>query len=191
MLKLRYETPAAWADLATAHLDKFLQDHASNERKVSQSALTLAVHHPSRIELVDAMVELAQEELQHFAHVYALLKDRGVRLAPDAPDPYMGAVRRLVRKHPADVYLLDRLLVFGVVEARGCERFNLIAEALPTGPIKEFYTHITRSEARHHALFVRLAKLYFDAELVSHRLDVLLCAEADIVRGLPLRAALH
>ena len=36
------------------------------------------------------------------------------------------------------MYLLDRLLIGSLVEARGCERFGLIAQALPDGPLKHF-----------------------------------------------------
>jgi tRNA-(ms[2]io[6]A)-hydroxylase len=57
--------------------------------------------------------------------------------------------------------------------------------------LKDFYTQITRSEARHHGLFVRLAREYFPSEVVQGRLDELLDAEANIVEALPLRAAVH
>jgi tRNA-(ms[2]io[6]A)-hydroxylase len=81
--------------------------------------------------------------------------------------------------------------VLGIVEARGCERFGMVAEALDPGPLKSFYTDITRSEARHHGLFVRLAREYFAANVVQTRLDELLEAEATIVEELPLRPAVH
>ena len=87
--------------------------------------------------------------------------------------------------------LLDRLLVAGVVEARGCERFGLVANGLPQGPLREFYTDITRSEARHHGLFHRLARCYFDAETVATRLAALVTKEAEIITSLPHRPALH
>jgi tRNA-(ms[2]io[6]A)-hydroxylase len=97
---------------------------------------------------------------------------------------------QLIQRGP-EQYFLDRLLTLGVVEARGCERFGLVADALEPGPMKDFYAEITRSEARHHGLFVRLAREYFPAERVQCRLDELLEGEAEIVRELPLRAAVH
>jgi tRNA-(ms[2]io[6]A)-hydroxylase len=57
--------------------------------------------------------------------------------------------------------------------------------------LKDFYADITRSEARHHGLFVRLAKEYFPAERVEQCLDELLQGEAEIVDRLPLRPAVH
>jgi len=97
---------------------------------------------------------------------------------------------QLIKRGP-EQYFLDRLLVLGIVEARGCERFGLVAEGLEPGPLKDFYADITRSEARHHGLFVRLAKEYFPQERVQQRLDELLEGEAKIVDRLPLRSAVH
>jgi len=57
--------------------------------------------------------------------------------------------------------------------------------------LKRFYRSITRSEAEHQGLFVRLADRYFDSSEVRARLDELLTAEAGIVRDLPIRVALH
>ena len=67
----------------------------------------------------------------------------------------------------------------------------MVAEGLDAGPLKDFYVEITRSEARHHGIFVRLAREYFPAERVQQRLDELLDSEADIVDALPLRPAVH
>jgi len=191
MLRLRNATPAAWLDAVRGDVDAFLQDHAANERKVSASALQLAVQHPERTALVDAMVELAREELEHFARVYTLLRGRGRSLALDAPDAYMGALHRLMRREHAHDFLLDRLLVFGVVEARACERFGLLAEGLPDADLRAFYADLTRAEARHHALFVRLAQQVAPAAAVAERLAAVLDAEAAIVAALPARPALH
>lgn len=191
MLRLRSDTSPAWVDAVCADVDAFLQDHAANERKVSHSALTLAVQHPTRKPLVDAMIALAREELGHFAQVYDRLVARGKTLAQDAPDPYMGALHRLVRTGDVDAYLVDRLIAFAVVEARACERFALLARALPDPALRAFYADLTRAEARHHALFLRLAHEYAPSDAVAARLAEVLDAEAAILASLPVRAALH
>lgn len=191
MLRLRSATAGAWLDAVCGDVDAFLKDHAANERKVSGSALQLAVQHPERHGLVDAMVAMAQEELEHFARVYALLRQRGQGLAQDAPDAYMGALFRVLRRVDVGEFLLDRLLVFGVVEARACERFGLLAEGLPEPALRAFYAELTRAEARHHALLVRLAHEVAPRPVVSARLDEILEVEAAIVAALPARAALH
>ncbi len=191
MLRLRHDTPAEWLDCVNANLGAFLQDHASNERKVATSALTLATHYPFRDELVGAMIELAREELEHFHQVWELLRGMGMSLALDAPDPYMKPIMKLARRRDHEHYLMDRLLLFGMVEARGCERFRMLSEGLKDPQLREFYAELTRCEARHHGLFVRLAKTYFDPADVVSRLDELLDAEAEVSRGLAVRPALH
>ncbi len=178
--------------MVLADLDTFLQDHAANERKVSGSAMGMVTHHPDKAELVDALIEVAQEELEHFIAVYALLKARGVPLSQDKPDPYVGALRRAIRQKETDLYLRDRLILFAIIEARGCERFTLLHRALPEGhELKAFYGDLAASEARHHATYLRLARLYFDKEAVDRRLEQLLDLEAEIHAALPLSPALH
>ena len=191
MLALRIATTTAWLDAVLADLTAFLQDHAANERKVVQSALQLAAHYPTRPGLAAAMAELAAEELSHFDAVRKLLEDVDAGLDFDRPDPYISELRRHFRKADANAYLLDRLVVFAIVEARGCERFSMVAEVFQDGPIRRFYVDLVRSEARHHGLFLRLARAYFPFEVVQTRLDELLSAEAAIVSALPIRAALH
>lgn len=170
--------------------DAFLLDHAACERKASAMALTFVSHYPDRSRLVAAMVDLAREELDHFAQVYRLIADRGLTLGPDRKDPYVNRLAAEFRKG-SEPYFLDRLLVCSIVEARACERFGLIARALPSGPVKDFYRDLTASEARHRGLYVRLARAYFDSAEVDERLDQLLTIEADVLRKLPLRAAMH
>lgn len=191
MLRLRHHTEPEWTRTILADFDAFLQDHAANERKAAGSALRLASHYPERHVLVDAMIALAGEEIDHFRRVYDVLHARNRPLGRDQPDPYMTALQKLVRKSNENEYLLDRLVIFSVVEARGCERFELLADALDPGPLKELYAHLTRAEARHNALFGRVARTYFDDATVTQRIDSVLDAEAVIVRTLPLRATLH
>jgi tRNA-(ms[2]io[6]A)-hydroxylase len=192
MLRLRHDTPRAWFDAVNEDLTAFLQDHAANERKVSQSALVLATHYPGHFELVEAALEIAEEELAHFRQIWEVLKARGATLGYDAPDPYMKGMFAPIRKRHMDEYLLDRLIVYAVVEARGCERFGLVAEGLGAeDPLGRMYRGLEGSEARHHAHYLRLARLYFPADTVAARLDAVLDLEAEVVSRLPFRAALH
>ena len=50
---------------------------------------------------------------------------------------------------------------------------------------------ITKSEEKLHSLFLDLAKLYFLEDDIKKRLSELLQAEAEIVKNLPLQAAVH
>jgi len=186
-------SPKAWMEAVLADFDSFLLDHAACERKASAMAMHLAAHYRDRRALVDAMVDLACEELDHFRQVYRIASERGLELAPDEKDAYVNAVNGLSRKGTRDGegYFLDRLLLAGIVEARGCERFGMIAEALPEGRLKSFYLQIELSESRHRDLFLGLAGEYFSQSEVAPRQAELLEAEAQIVARLPIRAALH
>ena len=170
--------------------DHFLLDHAAAEKKASGMALSMVSHYPDRTRLVAAMTDLAVEEMVHFREVVKLVQNRGLVLGADEKDPYVNAIRALIRQG-SDVYLLDRLLTAGVIEARGAERFGLVAEALPEGDLKNFYRSITRSECRHFELFLDLAREYFPADIIESRWQALLETEGQIIRDLPLRAALH
>lgn len=193
MLSLRYDTPAQWAQIALSELDQFLRDHANNERRVSGSALLIATHYPERTQLVRTMIELAREELEHFQAVHELLVARGQCLGQDERDPYTHELWQKLRRRNRDEFLLDRLVLFAIVEARGCERFSMLAKVLETGEaeLARFYTGLAASEARHHTTYLRLAHELFAHERVQSRLDELLDSEAEVVAGLPLRPALH
>ena len=190
MLALRSETPAAWLEVVLEDFDAFLIDHAACERKASATGMAFVVRYPDRPEILGPLIAFAREELEHFEQVYGWIQRRGLTLGPDERDPYVTKLVQHVRAG-RDERLLDRLLMAGVVEARGCERFGLVAKGLPDGELKDFYGDIERSEARHHGLFHRLARVYFDEDMVSQRLEQWLELEAQIVADLPLRPALH
>lgn len=189
-MRLFVSTPNDWAQTALADLDGFLLDHAACERKAFSSAMMLVSKYRDKQELVTAMIELAREELEHFHDVYLLIVERGLCLAAHEKDRYAQRLLCHVRADRAQA-LLDRLLVAGIIEARSCERLGLFAAALPPGKLKDFYLRLTRAEARHHALFVRLAKVYFAGEMVDARLNELLRVEADIIQELPHAAVVH
>jgi len=190
MIELKFKTPPEWAEGIANAIDVFLPDHATAEKKASSMAMTMVSHYPDKPELVIAMVDLALEELSHFRAVVKIMHERGLTLLPDQKDLYVNALRRSFRDGK-DHYFMDRLLVAGIVEARGAERFGLIAEALPEGEMKRFYDSITRSELAHEDLFLQFALKYFDETEVYTRLEELLETEAAIVSELPIRLALH
>lgn len=187
---LRFATPPAWTEAVLDDFDTFLQDHAAAEKKASGMAISMLSHYPDRTELVAAMADLAVEELTHYREVVKWIHRRGGITAADRKDAYVLALREHIRRGP-QVYLLDRLLTAGIIEARGAERFALVARALEPGPLQQFYRSIARSEERHYSLFLDLARRYFDPATVAARAEELLDVEAAVVAGLPFRPALH
>lgn len=182
-------TPAGWIGVVLEDFDEFLKDHASCEKKASGMALNVASHYPDKPKLLNAMVDLAVEELTHYREVVRILLERGLQPGPDSKDPYVNALNQLVRKG-SDKFMLDRLLIAAVVERRGAERFAIVAEHLEEPHLKSFYQAIAASERRHWTLFVDLADSYFGVH-TGERLQQLALAEADVMLGLALKPALH
>jgi tRNA-(ms[2]io[6]A)-hydroxylase len=189
-ISLREPTPAEWTRTALNDFSAFLINHAACERKASTTGMMFVVRYPDRSELVESMIQLAREELMHFHQVWRLLTKRGLKIAPDEKDPYMNALLKKERQQ-GDYGLLDRLLIFGITEARGRERFQLIGDNHPDLEMREFYSSLAEAEKRHHELFLDFALKYFPEERVRQRLSELLDDETEILKSLPLRPAVH
>ncbi len=188
--ELRVKTAPEWVAVAKADFNAFLKDHAACERKAAALAMSMVQHYPDKPDLIRGMIDLAMEEMAHFREVMKIMLDRGLQQEDDEKDPYIRQLLRLIRKD-GTVYLLDRLLVFSIVEKRGHERFSMMGEALEEPKMKDFYLRLAQAEYRHYTLFVKLAHQYYDSAEVNDRLDQLLTAEAEIVSQLPFRAAVH
>ena len=187
---LTEKTSKAWLNSVMTDFNSFLLDHASCEKKASGMAISMISHYPDKPELVSEMLNLAVEELNHYRDVIRIILEKKLVPASDRKDEYVNRLHK-VMDQGKDAYMLDRLLIASIVEARGAERFGLIADALPEGKLKKFYQAITDSESRHYQLFLKLAAHYFEEERISPRLATLLDAEAAIIRSLPVGPALH
>lgn len=183
-------TADTWLDVVLANFDNFLSDHASCEKKASGMALSIASHYPDKPQLLNAMAELAVEELSHYREVVRLLTQRGGTPGADTKDVYIRALNATIRKGPQH-YLLDRLLIAAVVERRGHERFTLLAGALDNDPLGNFYRAIAASEDRHWQLFIDLAETHCDTSAIPARLECLIAAEAELITTLPIQPRLH
>lgn len=190
LFKLRHATSLQWVETVLSDFNAFLNDHAQAEKKASGMAMSMLSHYPDHPKLVRAMIDLSIEELAHFREVIKLMHARGLTPGSDEKDPYVNQFRQQMRKG-TDVYMLDRLLIAAIIEARGCERFGLIAQHHSDPELQRFYQLITDSEDKHHLLFIELAEDHFPIPVIEARLDELLHIEAAIVKQLPLRAALH
>jgi tRNA-(ms[2]io[6]A)-hydroxylase len=189
-VKLKAATSDAWLPNALAHFDDVLVDHAHCEKKAAANALSLLQAYPTVPGLPAQMARLAREEAAHLARVLQLMEARGLTLGRDGGDPYAQGLQKLLR-NGARERRLDRFLVAGIIEARSHERLVLLAGGLDDPGLRRFYAELAQSEDGHTRLFERLALEVADEAEVEARLDELLCAEAELVRTLPLRAAVH
>lgn len=187
---LKVRTPVEWVDVAVSDFDTFLVDHAFCERKASSTALSLVMSNPEKYDLCEALIQLAQEELEHFHIIFRMMRERGLKLSDDHPDPYVNALLQHAR-NDKDGRFMDRLLVFALIEARGCERFSLMGKHLKDKELARFYADLARDEARHFGLFIRYANKYCGEEATRARLEEYLNIEAEIVKKLPWRASVH
>lgn len=176
-------------EVALSDLDATLGDHAHCEKKAAATAVKLCADHADRPDLVRKMARLAQEEMHHFLAVLNEMARRGRTLPPDVGDPYAQALLGLVRG--GSQRLVDQLLVGALIEARSCERLELLGEALGDERLRDLYRRFATAEAGHERLFLDLARAEGGAEPADGRLAEMAEAEARIVAGLPLLPRIH
>ncbi|MDP6944910.1 MAG: tRNA isopentenyl-2-thiomethyl-A-37 hydroxylase MiaE [Myxococcota bacterium] len=183
------DTP--WLARALEDTEAVLRDHAHAERKAAATAMGLVVQYADIPELVEAMVALAIEELEHFQEVFGVLQRRGIALGPDPGDPYARALIDEVRG-TREERLLDRLLVGALIEARSCRRLALLGQHHGDAELAEMWTRLARAEASHGPLFLRLARqLGPGQDAVDARYAELEAIEASLIDHGPIRAAVH
>ena len=206
MLCLTRPTSPRWVEVALANLDAVLVDHAHCEMKAASNALSLAVRASQTPGVVEALVSLAEEELSHFRRVFAELESRGVPLGPPPQDGYAVELRKTVRAHrdvslagrtSQEVHaLVDRLLVAALIEARSCERFRLLTDAMKErGPsdLCAFYEELFAAEARHFRTFVDLARKvgHPHDDWIDARLQEVALLEGELASRLEGAPAIH
>jgi len=194
MLCLKVPTDGGWAMAAARDANATLVDHAHCEMKAATNALSLAMRHSADADLVLALSALAREEIEHFARVVEILAQRGVALGPPSVDEYAAELRRATSALARDSTLpavVDRLLVGALIEARSCERFQLLAAATVDGELRALWSELLASEARHYRTFVDLAvhAASGDRLRIVARLEHLASIEGAIVEGLAERGA--
>jgi tRNA-(ms[2]io[6]A)-hydroxylase len=167
-----------------------LSDHAHCELKAAASAQALLARNAENGRLVRALTEIAIEELEHFGRVLEELERRGGTLRRTAASPYAEGLLQASAADRRDP-LLDRLLVASLIEARSLERFRLLAEHLADRGLAALYESLSASEARHRALFVRLARELYPAREVEVRSSELASREGRLVAGLPFAYRMH
>jgi tRNA-(ms[2]io[6]A)-hydroxylase len=165
-LPLRYHTPALWAEAVLSRPLELLNDHAHLEKKA-----------------VSAMTAVARDEVSHLATVSKLLARRGGRLTRSHGNPYAAALHALVRRGRGSEELVDRLMISALIEARSCERFKLLGDAVRDDAVlQRLYKGLWASEHGHYRTFIGLAEQVLPEASVARRWDQMLDAEARIIR---------
>jgi tRNA 2-(methylsulfanyl)-N6-isopentenyladenosine37 hydroxylase len=188
ILGLTLPTDPRWVNLAEISMEYILTDHAYCEQKAASTGISMIQRYPGYTRLIQELSPIVTEEWGHFRLVLAELYKRGHTLGRQRKDHYVSALMDRITKGGAELpVLLDRLLVFALIEARSCERFRLLADGLSDDRMKKFYHKFMISEAGHYRTFIDLAKEYVPKNEVEERWQWWLQQEVEILAGLEVR----
>ncbi len=193
ILKLKLPTDPQWVtNVVQSNIEEILTDHAFCEQKAASNAITLIVQNPNLSELVQEMVLLAQEELDHFKRVHDLILQRGFVLGRERKDNYVNELAKFIIKGGGrEAQLIDRLLFSAMIEARSCERFKVMSEHINDAELSAFYHELMVSEAGHYTMFIRMAKKYAVTINVESRWKTFLAYEAQVVQNYGKSETIH
>lgn len=190
MLCLKSDSKIEWVENALQNLDQILIDHAHCERKAATFALSMTTRYPEKVSMVSKMIEIAQEELEHFQLVHNYIVEKGIEFTKDSGNFFVQNLHSMISKQEP-MRFLDSLLVGALIEARSCERFSQLAKHVQSGELQKFYSNLLASEAGHYTIYTDIAREYFPKETVKQRLEELAIKEAEIVDLLENTATIH
>lgn len=188
VLGLELPTDPRWVDIAEMNIREILVDHAYCEQKAASSVISLIVQFHDQPGLVEKLSPVVSEEWGHFEMVLKKLNDRGWTLGKPRRDEYVERITSIQKKGGSrSQYLVEKLLLNALIEARSCERFRLLWKEIKDEELKGFYHDLMISEASHYKNFISLARQYEDPDYVQLRWKEWLAAEAVIVSTLEVR----
>src|ERR1700741_2625103 len=188
ILGLQLPTDPRWVNLAEKSLEDILAHHAYCEQKAATSCITLIQRYSELEKLVTDLSPIVTEEWGHFRLVLAELQKRNLKLGKQRKDEYVNQLQVFQKKDGSpEQRLLDKLLIFALIEARSCERFKRLSEGLDDEYLRNFYRRFMESEAGHYRLFIELAETYIDKAKVRQRWQEWLIYEAMVINHLEVR----
>lgn len=199
-LPLQYDTPDSWALSVLTDPLALLNDHAHLEKKAGTNALDLLNQWPDPRPpeyWVEKMTAIARDEVEHLAIVTRLLARRGGRLTKFHKNPYANDLRMHVRRGQGRRDTMDRLMVSALIEARSCERFELLSRNCDDRELARLYSGLWASERGHYLSFLELSRQLLDrntpkaAAVVEQRWQEWLRIEAKIIAEQPPGPRMH
>ncbi|MHC4947454.1 MAG: tRNA isopentenyl-2-thiomethyl-A-37 hydroxylase MiaE [Planctomycetota bacterium] len=193
-LPLRRATPEAWAPAVLRDPLALLNDHAHLERKAATNALEMLLRWPEPTppeNWVRMITAVARDEVDHLATVTRLLSRRGGQLTRHHRNPYAAGLRMLVRLGAGPDELVDRLMVSALIEARSCERFEILSRHCADAELADLYGDLWTSEHGHYRVFLGFAREIERDDLVETRWGEMLDAEAALIARQPPGPRIH
>jgi tRNA-(ms[2]io[6]A)-hydroxylase len=193
ILKLQLPTDPTWVkNVVESNIEELLIDHAYCEQKAATNGITLIVQNPNLSDLVQQMIALVQEEMDHFKRVHEIILKRGYVLGKERKDDYVNELRKfIIVGGGREAQLIDRLLFSAMIEARSCERFKVLSENINDKELSEFYHELMISEATHYTMFINLAKKHAATIDVDKRWKEFLAFEAEVVKNYGKSETIH
>jgi tRNA-(ms[2]io[6]A)-hydroxylase len=195
MLGLKMATDPRWVNIVEKNLEEILSDHAFCEQKAASNAISIIVQFPQYTDLVESMIQICQEEMEHFKMVHDKIKDRGFELGFERKDPYVHDLSNYLKQHhnngSRQGHFVNQMLFAAMIEARSCERFKILSEELKDEDLKSFYRMLMESEARHYVAFLNFAKKYGSEALVEKRWEEFLNFEAQLMKQYGKSETIH
>lgn len=148
-------TPVAWVVQACGLPEVLLIDHANCEKKAASTALSLMFAYAEDLDLAAKMSRLAREELRHYEQVAKMMG--ALKIVPQrlAPGRYAMRMRQLVSTSEPQREV-DLMICGAFIEARSCERFAALGEAIGA-PLSDLFGGLHQAEARHYKIYLSLA----------------------------------
>jgi len=195
MLGLKLPTDPRWVNIVEKNIEEILTDHAYCEQKAASNAISVIVKFAQFPDLVQAMTEIAREEMEHFGMVHSKMLERGLKLGFERKDPYVNDLAAYLKKRNSggsfENQFVNRMMFAAMIEARSCERFRILSEEINDTDLREFYRSLMESEARHYTTFLNFARKYGKGIDVETRWNEFLEFEATLMKKYGTSETMH
>lgn len=195
MLGLKMPTDPRWVNIVEKNIEEILTDHAFCEQKAASNAISMIVQYPEYPDLVEAMVAICQEEMEHFKMVHDKLLERGFSLGFERKDPYVNDLALYLKSTKTQSsrkgFFVNQMLFAAMIEARSCERFKILSEEINDEDLRAFYRSLMESEARHYTTFLGFARKYGDSIDVDRCWQEFLSYEATLMEQYGKNETMH
>ena len=194
MFRLKLPTDPRWANIAEGNLEEILSDHAWCEQKAATNAINLIINNSEKQDLVEEMLKISIEEMEHFKMVHDIIIQRGYEFKRERKDDYVNELMKYLKQNQdgsRESGLIERLLFAAMIEARSCERFRVLSENIEDQELAQFYRELMESEAMHYTTFINFARKYAGDIDVEKRWNEWLEAEAKIIQNYGNKETVH
>lgn len=194
VLRLKLPTDPRWVNIVEKNIEEILTDHAWCEQKAATNAITIITNNSEHQDLVQDLLALAKEEIDHFEQVHNIIIKRGLKLGRERKDDYVNELYLYMKKSGTGSRvssLVERLLFSAMIEARSCERFKVLSENIQDEELSVFYRDLMESEAGHYTTFITYARKYGAGIDVEKRWREWIEYEASIIANYGKNETIH